>query len=265
MTRYTDAAQEQDLERFLTLALPPSWGGVRARIVESGAFFGPPGIPRAPRWSAIPCTVKKAETDDHAALKSIIYRVHDCLHQLWGLPHPVSFSEEEHYFYKRVQMCGEVAVLCLTEFVFAEWNQHPDLRSFLDARNALLIRRGPLAGRTTEQIAARLDGILHRNFDPKWAREDATCQAFIADYRPMLENDRWMADQNWALMKATGWTPHEAPQSLAPDDLDGLELTLWMIQDFERSVLTTTRVDTALRDFNRARRVKVHLPTGWIS
>jgi hypothetical protein len=264
-----EAVEIRDIDLFLTAVLPPSWAGVRARILESGVVFADRDgrVPWAPRWSAIPWTVKRGEDRTEAALKSVMYRVHDALHQLWGLPHPRRFDTDDRFFYKRVQMCGEVAVLTLTEFVYAEWlwASVPELRPFLERRNALPMLHGPLAGRTTQQIAARLDGIVHRNLFPKWVRDHDSSRAFVNDYAPMLEDDRRMADWNWALIERIQWRPDGAPQSLAPEDLDGLELTLWMVADFERCLQTTPLVDEALRNFNRERRGRVVLPEGWRS
>jgi hypothetical protein len=199
-------------------------------------------------------------------MKSCIYRVHDCIHQLWGLPLPSErLDEDDFYTYKRSQMCGEVAVLTLTEFEFAgHWyGERDDLRPMLAARNALPMLHGPLQGKTTQQIAQRLDDLLHKKSRPRWVREHAASSAFVEDYVPMLEHDRLNIDHNWRLMKEAGWRPTGAPNSRYSPHLDGLELTQWMIADFFHLRDTDEEVDGPLRDFNRGRREGIVLPAGW--
>ena len=262
------ASETNDIEEFMSLAFPPTWGGIRARIIESGAQFADGMCPWAPRWSKIPLTLRKGKTSEETAFKSVIFRVHDCLHQLWGLPHPGSkFSEEDFYYYKRTQMCGEVAVLTLAEFVYAEYlyDTYPTARPWLWNRNALPLLKGPLFQKNNFQIAMRLDNLLHNKMMPVWVRNNEHARKFVEDYVPMLEKDRQQIDVNWALMKKTGWLPDNAPNVRFSRGLDGLELTLWMIEDFEHLLFTDSEVDRALTEFNRSRRELIILPEGWDS
>jgi hypothetical protein len=48
------------------------------------------------------------------------------------------------------------------------------------------------------------------------------------------------------------------------ESLDGLELTQWMISDFEHLLVTTPVVDQALCDFNMERRGRLVFPEGWV-
>lgn len=261
------AAAAADIEVFLQLALPPEWAGIGARILESGAEFSPTPCSWAPRWSPIPLTVRRGRNDLETAAKSVIYRVHDALHQLWGLPHPGSFSEDDRYYFKRVQMCGEVAVLTLTEFVYVSRlaEAYPELQALLHSRNALPLLRSVLRGADAHRIAARLDGLLHRGIRPAWVRNDPVATAFADDYIPMLEADRAQVDVNWNLMRDAQWTPHNAPRAAFGRNLDGLELTLWMIDDFNHHLCSQDEVDVALMHFNRQRRRALKLPEGWVS
>lgn len=261
------AAETKDIEEFMRLMFPPSWGGIAARILESGATFAEGMCKYAPRWSQIPQTVRYGGNTEETALKSIIFRAHDCLHQLWGLPHPTDFSEDEFYYYKRTQMCGEVAVLTLTEFVFVEQlkNRYPQHRDLLWGRNALPLLADPLRSKTIKQIAMRLDDLLHKKSRPKWVRDNPHATAFVEDYVPMLEKDRQQIDTNWQAMKAANWFPHNAPKARFGRHLDGLELTLWMIDDFLHLRSTDPVPDRALMEFNRQRREKLVLPEGWDS
>lgn len=117
----------------------------------------------------------------------------------------------------------------------------------------------------TEQIAMRLDGLLHKKIRPRWVRENSYAVAFVEDYVPMLETGRQQIDQNWAAMKAVGWLPDGAPKARFGRELDGLELTVWMIRDFEHLLTSHDEPDMALVEFNRQRRRKLVLPEGWVS
>lgn len=261
------AYQADNLRSFLTLAFPPEWAGVAARILETGAEFAPQPCAWAPRWSLIPRTVRRGTDDLSTAVKSVIFRVHDSIHQLWGLPHPGSFTKDDFYYYKRSQMCGEVAVLTLAEFVYCDYlrRRYPEITPDILRRNAIPLRDGALAGKSVEQIAARLDDLLHKQSVPRWVREDPTATAFVNDYVPMLERDRQQVDHNWVLMREAGWTPDGAPKARFGAGMDGLELTLWMIRDFQHQLDTSSDVDWALAAFNHERRSRLVLPTGWAS
>lgn len=261
------AAKTYDIEEFICLTFPRNWGGIGARILESGVTFADGMCKWAPRWSKIPQTRRRGNDGTEDAFKSVIFRVHDCLHQLWGLPHPTDFSENEFYYYKRTQMCGEVAVLTLAEFVYAKYlyETYPTQRKLLWGRNALPLLEGALSGKSTLQIAMRLDDLLHKKRRPKWVRENPVATAFVDDYVPMLEKDRRQIDTNWQVMKEANWLPADAPKARFGRHLDGLELTIWMIEDFYHLISTDPTVDRALVEFNRQRRDKIVLPDGWDS
>lgn len=263
---FREAFETRDIERFMALVFPPTWRALAARIIESGATMSDELCAWAPRWSPIPPTVRRGRDELGTWVKSCIFRAHDCIHQLWGLPIPSdAFTEDEFYVYKRAQMCGEVAVLTLTEFVLCAslLERHHDLRPILSERNALPLLAGPLGGKTTAQIAARLDGLLHKQVRPRWVRDCPTATAFVDDYVPMLAHDRRNVDHNWNLMKQAGWRPIGAPNVRYNPDLDGLELTLWLIDDFFHQLGTDPEVDEPLAAFNRARRAGLELPLGW--
>ena len=261
------ASRTSDIDTFLALAFPPSWRGIAARVLETGAEMTPGPCKWAPRWSKIPATVRTGDGSAATAAKSVIFRVHDCLHQLWGLPHPQDFTHDEFHYYKRAQMCGEVAVLTLTEFVFCKhlYDTVPELRPLLWNRNALPLLDEALSGKSTEQIAMRLDGLLHKKIRPRWVRESAHATAFVDDYVPMLETDRSQVDQNWEAMRAANWLPTNAPKARFGRELDGLELTVWMIRDFDHLLSSHATPDWSLVQFNRERRARLVLPDGWVS
>ncbi|NOU29361.1 MAG: hypothetical protein HOO96_15775 [Polyangiaceae bacterium] len=264
------ASEVFDIEAFTEQVLPPAWGGVRARILESGATMSAVPCGWAPRWTPVPPTQRIGRCDDESRMRSIIFRVHDCLHQLWGLPHPGDLeSIEDARDYKKAQMCGEIVVLTLTELVYAKWlhERFPELRAWIDGRCAVPMTRGVLQGKSTLQMAHRVDELLHKGWTARWAREDPETAAWVAYYRPMLQRDRDMIDRCWAAMKAepdwirTGLAG--APHARFASSLTGLELTTWMVTDFEQILCTAPSPDRALVDWNRERRSRIVLPAGW--
>ncbi len=264
------AYEAQSIETFLDHAFPAEFGGVAARILETGAGFSPTVAAWAPRWSGIPFTVRKQKEGGPAEkLATVLYRSHDCLHQLWGLPSIDASRVEDRRAYKRTQMCGEVAVLTLTEFVLAAaWARHDAaLAPVLAQRNALPLLQGPLVGLSTREIAARLDGVLHQRLGdpPAWVRENAVATAFVEDYGRMLEEDRRNIERCLGAMIDHDWKPPPGPIFRPMSNMDGLELTLWMVDDFFHLARTSTEMDRDLRLFNQARRAAIYFPPGWAS
>lgn len=268
---FLSAADTTDIETFLARAFPPEWKGVAARILETGVTMSGEPCNWAPRWSPIPPTVRtdKAGNEDITRLKSIIFRVHDCLHQLWGLPHPgTDFTKDDFYYYKRAQMCGEVAVLTITEFVFCKWvyDTYPTLQYHLWSRQALPMLETHLKGKSLLQIVMRMDDLLHKKSRPRWVREDPIASAFCDDYVQMLQTDRDMIDICWEVMKENPEfvrSLYQMPKARFGRDLDGLELTIWMVEDFEHLLSSATVPDYGLIAFNRERRSKIQFPEGW--
>jgi hypothetical protein len=263
---FIKAAATKDIVEFLQLIFPEEWQPVASRIIETGVEFDKGMCNWAPRWSKIPFTVKTGRTELEAAVKSVMYRVHDCFHQLWGLPIPsTDFTTDDFYSFKRAQMCGEVAVLSLSEFILAKklYDKYPDIRDILDRRCAISMMEGPFKYKSPIDIAMRMDDILHKKNRPKWLREHKDSGRFADYYVPMLEADRIAIDHNWKCMKKANWIPIGAPNSRYSPTLDGLELTIWMVTDFYHLTKTDTEIDMALTNFNRDRRSEIKFPEGW--
>jgi hypothetical protein len=260
------ASQTQFIHEFLELIFPEEWYGVRARIIESGATFSHMLCDWAPRWSQIPKTVKTGRTSLEANLKTCLFKVHDCFHQLWGIPVPLHYNEDEFYNFKRAQMCGEVAVVTISEFILGKilYDKHPELRPFLDRRCAIPMLQGPLLGKNPEELIMRIDDILHKKNLPRWLRNHKESKDFADYYIPMLEMDRQIIDHNWKLLKDSKWKfDEDIPTIKYSSDLDGLELTLWMIRDFYHQMKTDKIIDWELAFFNSKRRSKIKFPKGW--
>lgn len=254
-----------DVKEFMDLMFPKEWAPIAARIIETGVVFSGKNHKFAPRWNKIPSTVRKGKTILETYVKSCIYRAHDLIHQLWGLPIPKEFTTEEFFNYKRALMCGEVVVLMFTEFYFVNhlYKKFPSLKTLLYSRNALPLLEGPLKGKSPIQIITRMDNILHHHKRPKWVRDSPHATAFADDYIPMLESDRRMVDHNWDIMEKLNWLPLDAPNSRYSPGLDGMELTLWMVTDFLHLMDTDPVVDEELASFNRKRRATIILPDEW--
>lgn len=266
-SRFKRAFDTRDIAEFLALTFPREWESLASRVIETGVSMSITDCAWAPRWSAIPPTVRVGDSDFETHVKSCIFRVHDCIHQLWGLMKPDrDLDAETMRTFKRSQMCGEIATLVLTEFVFCRHvcETAPQAAPLLAKRNALKMLDGPLAGKTPSQIAARVDCLLHRRVTPDWIINDAASLAFCRDYVPMLEHDRRCIDHNLKIMKLTRWRPpEEIPDARYNPLMDGLELTLWMIEDFFHLAATGRGVDESLRVFNAERRSRLMLPAEW--
>lgn len=263
------AFNSTDLKEFIYEVFPDEWSPIAARIIESGAKYEETNK-FAPKWSSIPLTIRYSRNNNitETYLKSIIFRIHDCIHQLWGLPIPETFDEENKYIFKRMWMCAEITTLTITEFIYCEWlyNTQIKLRSLLEDRNTLLFKwTTELKGKTYVQIAGRLDRLLHAKLIPKWVRDNKYGMIFINDYVPMLEQDRINIDHNWKLLCEQTNKDYlkKLPNQRYSRELDGSELTLWMIKDFNHLLNTDKMIDEELAKFNCERRSKVNLPDGW--
>ena len=264
-----------DLGEFLLMVFPKEWAPVAARIVESGAYFveskeGEGGDKFAPRWTPVPLTVRKSKRglEAETQFKSIIFRVHDCLHQLWGLPVPRAWDETERYYFKRMWMCAEVAVLTITEFFYCQWlhETQPHLRAFLENRNTLLFKNTTLLRtRTMLETANILDELLHKKIQPKWVRENPHALIFIEDFVAMLEYDRVNIDWNWTLLlgqKDKSYLAGLSTQRYSREKT-GREFTEWLLADFQHTLATGTDIDEGLAAYNRKRRNAIDLPPSW--
>ena len=263
--RYQEAFETKDIRRFMQLIFPNEWAGIAARIIETGATITE-DCDWAPRWSKIPMTVRGPEGFERH-VRSCIFRAHDCLHQLWGLPIPSSnYTEEERRVYKRSQISGEIAVLTLAEFYLCKYmlDRDPEIGDIILKREAVNIMNSVFVGKTPIQVVNRIDLMLHKKFQEKWMdNEHAT--KFRNYYIPMLELDRKNCDNNWNLMVSNNWLPTGAPNSRYSKDLNGQELTNWLFEDFYHLMNTDSEIDEDLTKFNRSRRENIVLPIGWNS
>lgn len=270
---------ETDLERFMRITFPRQWAPLIARILETGAVYEETSK-FAPKWSTVPFMERKGSTDTETQLKSVLFRVHDCLHQLWGLPIPEKFDEDDRREFKKMWMCAEVAVFTISEFFYAQWlyDTQPYLRDYLEKRNTLLFKNAPqMRNLSIRDTMMMVDHLLHqcqkKQFDaetrysllPDWVKKNKHAMIFVEDFSAMLRQDRVNIDCNWALLlqqKDKSYLQHIPNQSYSRQ-LEGLQLTLWMADNFENQLNTGLEVDRELAMFNQERRRKVNLPDGW--
>jgi hypothetical protein len=282
---FIKAAECTDLQEFMYMVFPEEWYPIVARIIETGAEFSQIND-FTPRWTGIPLTVRKGDSSVETAMKTVIFRVHDCLHQLWGIPVPINFDEETRSRTKCMWMCSEIAVLTLNEFFYCQWlyDTQPAIRDLLEKRNTLLFKRtSDLCYKSMTQTAARIDELIHGIAAsylaaktkqekiavlPTWVKDNPYGVEFCRDYIPMLEMDRKNINHNWNLLKSM--SPQELerlrklPNQRYSNKLNGLELTIGMIQDFEHLLtFSGTEIDTELAHFNKQRRKDSIMPETW--
>lgn len=265
------AANSKNIVEFLNLIFPPEWDSIKARIIESGVVIHEnDNCKWMPRLSPLPFTVKTwGATEFQNNVSSIMYRIHDCIHQLWGMPLPTKNITVSLSDYKKAQMCGEVVVLMLTEIYFGKYlweNGDDEMKEFLKLRDAVPMYYSCLKDKTMEEILLRFDGIFHHGHRPSWIYNNKNALEFVNYYDKMLQTDRENIDFNYNSIIDSMWELPEYAMSPVTysNDLDGTELTLWMLRDFQQLKNSSPYVDTDLMEFNRKRRKDITLPTDWI-
>lgn len=263
------AMNSGDLANFMREIYPLNWGGLIARIIETGVKFSDdPNEPWLIGVSNINKTYKTGTTFIDSLLKSVLFTSHDCLHQLWGLPNIKNFDDEDFNFFKRAQMCGEITVLTITEFILAKQlkKRCPELEGIIDKRNSTAMMKygGPLYHISPVQLAARLDELLHKKITPDWIMGSEDGEKFLKHYVPMLQRDRDNIDANWEIMKKYNFIPNAMPNTRYSRKMTGLELTQWMIEDFMHIRNSDEIIDYELAEFNAQRRKRYPVPTEWV-
>lgn len=281
-TKYVDveaAYNATDLAQFMDITFPPEWGSLKSRILETGAVLSDEAM-FAPKWSPIPVTQRIGDATAETHMKSMIFRVHDCIHQIWGLPVPQSYDEPSRREFKKMWMCAEMSVLTITEFFYTQWlyDTQPHLRSLLEKRNTLLFKNSTrLRYLSMKDTAVVLDQVLHQvqskkipddvrpTLLPHWVRENTHAMIFVEDFGAMFRQDRVNIDCNWELLRRQTDRAYLAklPNQTYSTKMDGLQLTVWMIGYFETLLGSGEDVDVELMMFNRRRREGVNLPARW--
>jgi hypothetical protein len=231
------AFNTRDLEIFMNLMFPKSWKPVIYTILESGAIMSKDNCHWAPKWSMVPPTIRGnlQENELDCMVRSCIFRVHDCIHNLWGLHMPGNmYSELDRINYKKSQMAGEIAVLGITEFVYCRHllDMHPSLHKIIIERDAIKMTQGVMKNGSLDSIVLKLNQILYENIYPSWINSDVNTLNFINYYRPMLERDRQGVDNNWEILKINRQIQNNCSDDKYDNTLTGGELSLWMCRNF---------------------------------
>lgn len=263
------AFKSVDLKDFMTHIFPLNWKGVVARIIETGVKFSTdPNEPWLIGVSDIQKTKKTGTTYIESLIKSVLFTSHDCFHQLWGLPYIENFDDKDFNFFKKAQMCGEIAVLTITEFILAKQlkKRCSELANLIDKRcsTAMMNYGEPLYHLSPVQLAVRLDELLHKKITPDWIVGNKWGEEFLEHYVPMLQRDRDNIDNNWEIMKKHKFIPNAMPNVRYSGQMTGLELTQWMIQDFMHIRNSDENIDYELAEFNSNRRKRYKIPTEWV-
>ena len=263
-----NAFHSENLYDFMDSLFPYNWGGVKARIIETGVKLSKVPQPWLIGVSDINLTVKSGNTYIQTLVRSCLFTAHDCFHNLWGLPFIDNFSKNSLNIFKKAQMSGEVAVLCVTEFILAKQLQkkHPELTYIIGQRNAVpMISNGEVLYQLSPRdLAGRLDEILHAKMNQLWVRESKTASAFFDDYVPMLQRDRDNIDENWDIMKRENFIPNGLPNVRYSKNMSGSQLTQWMIDDFMHLRSSDEHIDYDLAEFNHKRRAAMKVPSDWV-
>jgi len=160
--------------------------------------------------------------------------MHDLFHQISPVEVSGKYDEDSRVQFKKSSMCGEVAVLYLTEFRYAEalaeakpeWEEDIRERKSLPLLD-LMRRKGVLAW---EDQVACLDNLLYGDSFFPFLQGEPEVKDFIEDYWSMFERDRGFLDHNWELLKGDKWEPKRVI-SYDPT-LNHLELTKHMVKIF---------------------------------
>lgn len=276
-TRFLSAFNSRDVEEFLFLCFPPAWSNAANRIIASGAQFGPIDAPWYAGWSTIPPTIRVGSTPEETAMKSIIYRVHDCIHNLWPNPLPSmfdSFDEEHRSSLKRAIISAEIAVLTITEFFYCKWiyNTYPELRECILKRRAISVYPSD----SMIETAVFLDAIL-RGGEWLWLwTTQPEAEEFQKDYVRMLDEDRKSADKCWEAIctHKDEWiklslrcSAGRGLRGFVPPHLGPLETTLFMVVDFQQSAERKDTHPVLYTDYarkcNQENRQNFILPSWW--
>jgi hypothetical protein len=256
--------------------MPIQWSGVYSKIIENGASFGyNKKIDWLPGWSDISTTEKLSKKSDldEAIFKSVVYRFHDVIHNIWIFPNIAIKDEHDAALYKKIQMAGEIATLAVTEFFWLS-NLYYDISSdkykeFIRKRNAQKIFGAKIKRMSIYSVAKHIS-LMAGEGSREGSFSGTICEDFASDYFRMLEEDRNMIDTNTFLIKKDGWSPSSQELYIPPEkDYESSEeamirrmltyfMKLYKNPNFEHN--------KNLRRLNLERKSKMNqFPIGWSS
>jgi len=273
--RFYYAYETDCILTFCNIMMGPSWSGIVARIMENGAQFNKHNkIDWLPGWSSISMTKKISKTNDsdEAIFKSLVYRFHDIIHNIWVFPNLKITSPKDEFLYKKIQMAGEVATLTITEFFWLS-NLHREVpykwKVFIEKRNAHKIYGVPIKEEIIYDVGDYVSLMVGEG-SIKGAFSGTASEDFASDYFRMLEEDRSMIDENLSLIKMNNWSP-SANKFYIPSrydyDISEKKLVRSMLRNFMKYFENKrTSFNNSLRFSNLNRRYAMNpFPSGWRS
>lgn len=199
----------------------PKWQSIFHAILNTGVRFTEASkVKWLAGYSNVPHTPKSDEVKQH------MYIMHDLFHQLWPVQCTGQYEECDRVAFKKSSMAGEIAVLYLLEFLYAEdlMQVKPEWRDQLESRHSLPLYRflRNIGIRSHAQIMDVLDNLLYEDAYYDCLSGVDVVGLWVKDYWPMLEKDRGYLDINWEILKASNWQPWQAhfyDQSLNHKDI----------------------------------------------
>jgi len=207
----------------------PKWRSVFNSILNTGVrFSGTDKVKWLAGFSNVPSISKSTPLKEH------MFMMHDMFHQLFPVQCTGSYTEQDRIQFKKSAMAGEVVVLYITEFLYAEalLEAKPEYASEINERKSTNLHRLLQSnGYSGEGVLDALDNLLYEyEFYPSFAGT-IEVEEWINHYWPMLEFDRHYNDINWSLLKEHSWQPMDTHEY--SNDLNHKELGVEFFRRFQ--------------------------------
>jgi hypothetical protein len=272
---FKKAYNTKDVFEFCNIIMP-EWRGVVTKILENGTEFN--SFEKSdwlPGWSSISLSkrLSKINVIDDMIFKSVVYRFHDIIHNLWIFPNLKISNVEDELLYKKIQMAGEVTTLVITEFFWLcnlfDKIESDKYKQYIEKRNAYKIYGKEIKNISIHEIGDYVSLMVGEG-SKKDAFKNTLSEDFADDYYRMLENDRVMIDKNIKIIKKQNWTPANdnfyVPQKFMYD-ISEKDLVRFMLSEFmDLYENPKHNFNYANRNENLVRRRNMNkFPSGWAS
>jgi len=187
------------------LWVEPKWRSLFHAILNSGVrFTTSPKVKWLAGYSNVPLTVKSDPVKEH------FYIMHDLFHQLFPVQCTGSYEEKDRVMFKRSSMAGEVAVLYLTEFMYARdlAAAKPEWAGRIHDRLSLpMMDNFEDHWKKDYRMMSILDNLIYEEVRYPYLRGYPSVEKWLAHYWHMLAMDRHFLDVNWEILKEHNWQP----------------------------------------------------------
>lgn len=195
---WEDAFHTQDVNKFVEIMTPKEWVNL-VPVFKSLNLKFEKDCGWIPGLTNIPLTTRGSDADfPNKVIRSVMFRYHDVLHNLWGQP-------TEKSTYVDVQIAGEFVVLVLSECWHGKLmyeSSCAEVKEILECKEAIKLHDSFLVGKTKKQTALELESIFFHG-----AEFTTTCKytnKFINYFRPMLLQDFENSTSNLKLFEELG-------------------------------------------------------------